>query len=105
MRGTVIVSFARNREHEFRIPAGDKNRPKSEDAQQWLTQHFAEFGCTPRSLVGKVLILDKVLEVAREAGEKRFAGGGAWAERYARAVLAALNRETVRVDVAENTVG
>jgi len=52
-----------------------------------------------------VLTLDKILEVAREAGEKRFGAGGAWAERYARAVVAALNRETVRVDVAENTVG
>ena len=105
MRGTVIVSFARNREYEFRIPAGDKNPPRAEDAQLWLGQQFEEFGCTPRSLVGKVLILDKVLEVAREAGEKRFAGGGAWAERYARSVLAALNRETVRVDIGQNTVG
>ena len=105
MRGTVIVSFARDREYEFRIPGGDKNPLKAEDAQLWLAQQFEEFGCTPRSMVGKVLILDKVIEVAREAGEKRFADGGAWAERYARAVLAALNRETVRVDVAENTVG
>ena len=105
MRGTVIVSFARDREYQFRIPAADKNPLTAEDAHLWLAQQFEEFGCTPRSVVGKVLILDKVLEVAREAGEKRFAGGGAWAERYARAVLAALNRETVRVDVAENTAG
>jgi hypothetical protein len=56
-------------------------------------------------MVGKVLTLDKVLEVAREAGEIRFAEQDAWAERYARAVVAALNRETVRVDIAQNTVG
>jgi hypothetical protein len=55
-------------------------------------------------LVGKVLALDKVLEVAREAGEKRFAGDIAWAEAYARAVLATLNRDAVRVDVSESTV-
>jgi hypothetical protein len=54
---------------------------------------------------GREGALDKVLEVARAAGEKRFAEGGAWAERYARAVVAALNRETVRVDVAQNTAG
>jgi hypothetical protein len=52
-----------------------------------------------------VLALDRVLEVAREAGEKRFADDIAWAEQYARAVLATLNRAIVRVDVAENTVG
>jgi len=105
MRRTVIVSFARDRDYEFRIPADDKNPLTPEEAQRWLGQQFEEFGCTPRSMVGKVLTLDKVLEVAREAGEKRFAQGGAWTEYYARAVVAALNRETVRVDVAQNTAG
>lgn len=105
MRGAVIVSFARGREYELRITAGDKPLPTEQEGELWLSQQFEEFGCTPRSLVGKVLALDKVLEVARAAGEKHFAGDIAWAERYARAVLAALKREVVRVDVAENTVG
>lgn len=105
MRGTVTVSFARDRDYELRIPGNEENTLTPEDAQLWLGQQFDEFGCTPRSLVGKVLVLDKVLEVAREAGEKRFAEGGDWAQRYARAVVCALNRETVRVDVGQNTVG
>ncbi|OGA32525.1 MAG: hypothetical protein A3F75_10640 [Betaproteobacteria bacterium RIFCSPLOWO2_12_FULL_64_23] len=105
MRGTVIVVFPRDREYELRLTAGDKPLPTAQEGDQWLSQQFEELGCTPRSLVGKVLVLDKVLEVAREAGEKRFAGDIAWAERYARAVLATLNRENVRVDIAENTVG
>ena len=105
MRGTVIVSFARDREYELRITAGDKPLPTEPEGELWLSQQFEEFGCTPRSMVGKVLALDKVLEVARAAGEKHFAGDIAWAERYARAVLATLKREVVRVDVGENTVG
>jgi hypothetical protein len=105
MRGTVIVSFARGREYELRITAGDAPLPTAQEGELWLSQQFEEFGCAPRSLVGKVLALDKVLEVAREAGEKRFADDVAWAERYARAVLATLRRENVRVDIAENTVG
>ena len=105
MRGTVIVSFGRGREYELRITAGDKPLPTEQEGELWLSQQFEEFGCTPRSVVGKVLVLDKVLEVARAASEKRFAGDIAWAERYARAVLAILKRESVRVDVAENTVG
>ena len=105
MRGMVIVAFARGREYELRLTAGDKPLPTAQEAELWLSQQFEELGCSPRSLVGKVLVLDKVLEVAREAGEKRFAGDIAWAERYARAVLATLKRESVRVDIAENTVG
>ncbi len=105
MRGSVFVVFAPDREYELRITAGDQPLPTAREGDLWLSQQFEELGCTPRSLVGKVLALDKVLEVAREAGEKRFAGDIAWAEAYARAVLAALNRDAVRVDIAQNTVG
>ena len=104
MRGTVIVSFAPGREYELRITAGDQPLPTEQEGELWLSQQFEEFGCTPRSMVGKVLALDRVLEVARAAGEKRFAGDIAWAECYARAVLSTLNRAIVRVDIAENTV-
>lgn len=105
MRGSVIVSFARDRDYELRITAGDPPLPTEQEGDLWLSRQFEEFGCTPRSMVGKVLVLDKVLEVARAAGEKRFAGDIAWAEAYARAVLATLKREFVRVDVGENAVG
>jgi hypothetical protein len=105
MRGTVIVSFARGREYELRITAGDAPLPTAQEGELWLSQQFEELGCTPRSLVGKVLALDRVLGIARAAGEKRFAGDIAWAEQYARAVLATLNRLSVRVDVAGDSVG
>jgi len=105
MRGTVIVSFARNRDYELRITAGDKPLPTEQEGELWLSQQFEEFGCTPKSMVGKVLALDKVLEVARAAGEKRFGGDIAWAEGYARAVLATLKRDVVRVDVGQDRVG
>ena len=105
MRGIVTVSFARGREYELRITAGDKPLPTAQEGELWLSQQFEELGCTPRSMVGKVLALDRVLEVARDAGEKRFASDIAWAEAYARAVLATLERPSVRVDVAGETVG
>ena len=104
MRGAVIVVFARDREYEMRITAGDKPLPTEQEGDLWLSQQFEELGCTPRSLVGKVLALDKVLEVAREAGEKRFGSDIAWAEAYARAVLATLKRPSVRVDIEQSTV-
>ena len=65
MRGTVIVVFPRDREYELRLTAGDKPLPTAQEGDQWLSQQFEELGCTPRSLVGKVLVLDKVLEVSR----------------------------------------
>ncbi len=105
MRGTVTVSFAPEREYELRVAGNDKNPLTREEADLWLSQQWEELDCTPRSLVGKVLTVDKILQVAQEGGETRFAKAGSWAERYAKAVVAVLDRDTVRVDVAENTVG
>ncbi len=105
MRGTVTVSFAPGREYELRIARGDKNTLTPEEADLWLSQQWEELECTPRSLVGKILTVDKILQVAQEAGETRFAQAGTWAERYANAVIAVLDRATVRIDVADNRVG
>jgi len=105
MRGSVTVAFAPGREFKLRIQEREQSPQSAEEANQWLSQQWEEFDCAPRSLVGKVLTMDKILEVAREAGEKRFADAGAWTEHYARAVLAVLDRDNVRVDVAGNTVG
>ena len=105
MRGIVTVSFARGREYQLMIP-GQENHPlTAEEGNLWLSKQWEELDCTPRSLVGKVLTMDKILMVAQEAGEKRFAEPGAWADNYARAVIAVLERDTVRVDVAESSVG
>ncbi len=105
MRGTVTVSFAPDREYELKVPASDKTPLTAEEANLWLTQQWEALECTPRSMVGKILTMDKILQVAQEAGEKRFAGADPWAERYARAVIAVLERNAVRVDVAASTVG
>ena len=105
MRGSVIVSFARGREYELRITAGDKPLPTAQEGELWLSQQFEEFGCTPRSMVGKVLALDRVLGSRARGGREALRRRHAWAEQYARAVLATLKRESVRVDIADNTVG
>ena len=54
--------------------------------------------------MSKVLRLDKVLLVAQYAGERRFAEAGDWAKNYARAVVSALGRDNVLVDIAEHEV-
>ena len=105
MLGTVTVSFAPGRAYELKIAQHGERALTAEDASLWLSQQWEEFECTPRSMVGKILAVDKILQIAQEAGEKRFAEAGAWAQRYAEAVVAVLDRDRVRIDVAENTVG
>ena len=105
MHYAVTVSFARDREFEIKSAKGEANPFTPEQAQQWLSKEWEDLGCIPTSPVGKILNLDKILLVAKYAGEKRFAERGEWAHRYAAAVISILRRDAVRVDVAEHVVG
>ena len=105
MQATVLVSFSGDRQYEFRLAASGGKPMSADDAQQWLSGEWTEFGCVPSNPVGKVLLIDKILLVAQYAGEKRFAEAGDWAQHYARAVVAILGRNTVHVDVAQHVVG
>jgi hypothetical protein len=64
-----------------------------------VDREFSESRADPVSPVGKVLIIDKILDVARVGGEQRFADGQNWAAKFARCTALALGREMVRVDV------
>ena len=45
-------------------------------AREWLHEEFDEPGMHPTNPVGKVLVLDVILNVAKYGGEQRFAQGG-----------------------------
>ena len=104
MTYNVTVSFSRDRQYEFKFLDNDANLLTSAQAQEWLDREWEDLDCVPTNPVGKVLRLDKVLLVAQYAGERRFSEGGDWAQRYARAVVSALSRDTVLVDIAEHEV-
>ena len=104
MTTTVIVAFAPGREYEFKLHA-DEALPAPDDAQQWLERQWLELECQPNHPMGKVLALDRILTVARDAGEKRFVARGDWANDYVRAVAVTLGRPVIRIDLAEQVVG
>lgn len=101
MSSIVCVVFDRNREYELIAHAG----PSREEATRWLDAQWEELECEPTNPMGKVLILDKILGIARYGGEKRFEQPGDWTKRYADAVATVLARPVVRVDVSEGVVG
>ena len=96
---TVTVSFGQNSEYEFKFFDADLLQMPREEASHWLHQEFEALDCAPRNPVGKILILDMILDVAKYGGEARFAAGGDWARRFALCCAAALKRDTIRVDV------
>jgi hypothetical protein len=100
----VTVIFDGGKRHTFSIPEHALAAATADEAHRWLDEQWTALGCAPVRPTGKVLVLDKILGVARNAGEERFAARGPWAESYARTVSRVLER-SVTVDVAASEVG
>lgn len=104
MHYDITLDFGNDRSYTYGVDA--ERTPEAVDAaHQWLDQQYLELGCEPLRPTGKVLNADKVLVVAIEGGEKRFAEGGEWARAYALHAAMALNRALVRINVVDRVVG
>ena len=76
-----------------------------EEARRWFDKEYADMKCEPANPMGKVLIIDKILEVARQGGVQRFIDGKSWATQFARYTALTLARDTIRVDVEGFKIG
>lgn len=101
MNREVIVQLSAAQ--QFRAEVDRLPPMGNEEARRWLDAQFTELDCEPLRPSGKVLLADKVLVVAREAGARRL-GDAQWFETYARAAHAVLSRPVITVDVAAMTV-
>lgn len=103
MSYTVTVCFGQNNEYEFKVDdsAADLGR---EEASRWLNQEFQALECEPRSMVGKILLLDVIVDVAKYSGEARFRDDGEFGKRFAACCFAVLKRDGIRIDVADMIV-
>lgn len=96
MVSEVIVQWSV--EQQFRTNVDRLSPMGNEEARRWLDAQFTAFDCQPLRPSGKVLLADKVLVVASEAGP-RYLGDEAWFQTYARATYAVLQRPVIKVDV------
>lgn len=101
----IIVSFAKDREYEFKSTGGEVSVINQEEARRWLEKEFNDLKCEILSPTGKILIIDKLLAVAQKAGEERFSQRSEWAIQFARNVALTLGRDLVRVDVEHMRLG
>ena len=101
MRHHVIVSFGKEKEFEFKFLGG----APAEEARNWFNHQFALLKCDVATPTGKILAVDRILSVAKYAGEPRFHEQGNWAEQFAKYTAALLGRELIRVDVEHYSIG
>jgi hypothetical protein len=105
MSRLVVVSFGPEVEFEYKVAAADAAGQSADAARQWFDREFVALECDVPSPIGKVLIADRVLSVAKYAGAQRFREDHEWARQFARNAAVMLGRELVRVDVPNYTVG
>ncbi len=72
----VIVSFDQQTEFRFPLEASALVGVAAEVARRWFEREYAALGIESGSPLGKVLVIDKILDVARHGGARRFAGHG-----------------------------
>lgn len=104
MQHQVVVSFNKDRQFDFKFDSTSIGATQDE-ARQWFDQQFQVLGCNVVTPTGKVLIVDRILSVAKYAGEARFVEQTPWADHFVRNAAMILGREVIRVDVANYAIG
>ncbi len=89
--------------HEFVHDFEAVEAMSNEDGRRWLDQEFIRMDCEPLRASGKVLIVDKVVVVAKTAGAAQL-GNADWLAQFAKASVGAVGRPTVIVDTKAMTV-
>ncbi len=105
MSQKVLVSFGAEEEYEFNVQAADTVGMDKSSARAWLAKEFEDLECSPTNPMGKVLVLDMILNVAKYGGAKRFAEAGDWAHKFAAVVAVSLDRPVAKVDIPSFAVG
>jgi|APFre7841882724_1041349.scaffolds.fasta_scaffold10776_3 hypothetical protein len=105
MRHHVILSFGRGNELELDFSSDELVGRTASDAHRWFAREFEALDCPITNPIGKVLLADLIISVARDSGEARFREHPDWARDYARNAAVLLQRDLIRVDIPNATVG
>jgi len=105
MARTLTVVFGTGKEFGFTIGDAELAAVTEDAGWRWFDREYAELDCQASSPVGKVLVIDKILNVAKFSGENRFASQPEWAQAFARHAGRLLDRDKVRVDVGNASIG
>jgi len=105
MQHQVIVSFGKDLEFDFKLGHCESGGVASEEARKWFDREFVALECDVATPTGKILAVDRILSVAKYAGEARFRQQPEWAQQFARYTATILGRDLIRVDVANYSIG
>ncbi|GAB4181191.1 MAG: hypothetical protein OHK0026_11280 [Rhodocyclaceae bacterium] len=101
----VRIVFPGGDTREFEFTEQDLAGMDRRAAREWLDGEFQAAGCVPVNPVGKILIADTVLALAKAQSPKTFTAASAWGQKFLRAVAAAFDAPVLTIDLANQTLG
>jgi len=101
----VTIVTGGGERHEFELADADLAGLGPQQAQEWLGREFESAGCVPTNPVGKLLLADKILCLARTQNEAVYAAPTAWVRDFVRAAAAALGRPVLTIDLGNHVLG
>lgn len=105
MNHYVSIRFEGGKEYNFRLKDGDAGSMTRDEALRWIDEQFANAGCEVANPVGKTVLADKILALAKAYGSDTFAQRTQWAEKFVRCVGLATGKAHISVDIPGNSVG
>ena len=101
----VTVVTGKGERHEFELHDADLAGLDARQAQEWLGKEFEAAGCVPTNPVGKLLLADKILCLAKTQQDAVWAAPTPWVKQLLRAAAAAIGRRVLTVDLGKHTLG
>ncbi len=101
----VTVVTSRGERHEHELLDADLDGWDARKAQDWLGQEFEKAGCVPTNPVGKLLLADKILCLAKTQDEAAYAAPSGWTADLLRAAAAAIGRPLLTIDLGSHSLG
>lgn len=105
MEHFIMVKFGAQQQYPFRLNDADTAGLTAQEAQQWLDAELEKSGEEALNPVGKSLLADKVLRLARAAGPGEFARASPWAMQLVRCAAVLIHRANITIDVPASSVG
>jgi hypothetical protein len=105
MEREIVFVLPGGERHEFKLIGADLVGCTRRDADDWLGKEFVAAGCVPSDPVGKLILADKVIQLARTIPAKTLVTPTPWLHEYLRAVACALERPVVSIDLVEGKLG
>jgi hypothetical protein len=101
----LSVVFADGEQIDYDLSDAELAGMTVSEAHEWLDREYETAGCTPSNPVGKLLMADKVVSLAKSQSRRSFDPPTPWVKGFLRATAVALERPLVIIDFGRHTLG